>query len=331
MNSPLFSVIIPVYNVAGYIENTISSILKQTYTDYELILVDDGSTDGSEKICDTFKLQYPEYIQVIHKNNRGVSSARNIGIEKARGEYILFVDGDDVIKSNTLELLKKIIDECAPDLIDYNLKFVDLNYKNISESILLNRKNISSNNLILEKINNPLIPCTASCYKNNIINKNNIRFNENLYYVEDALFWINCVINSNNIVSIDNSFYLYTHRLDSAVNSKYVPYFKIKTELIGWNDIKNLTNDNTMVTLIDKRIQEIKYRHMYTYIELYLGHYSELSNIEIIEIKKFIKDNVSLSLKYKEMSRFTRGFKGVLTAYVFNFSPRLYVILKKFF
>ena len=94
--SRLISVIIPVYNVEGFLPLTLESVLHSTCTDYELILVDDGSTDGSGAICDRYA-QENKNIQVIHKPNGGVSSARNSGLDVARGKYVCFIDGDDMI------------------------------------------------------------------------------------------------------------------------------------------------------------------------------------------------------------------------------------------
>lgn len=98
-----FSVIIPVYNVSQYLKACVDSVLAQTYGYYELILVDDGSNDGSEAICDCYASEYGN-VTVIHKENGGQSSARNLGVELARGQYFIFVDSDDYIAANTLEM-----------------------------------------------------------------------------------------------------------------------------------------------------------------------------------------------------------------------------------
>ena len=113
----MFSVIIPVYNVKEYLDECIESVLSQTYKNYEIILVDDGSNDGSELICDRYSNQYNN-IHVCHKENGGQSSARNVGVGLARGEYFVFVDSDDYIASNTLEMFdEKIIRHGEIDVI----------------------------------------------------------------------------------------------------------------------------------------------------------------------------------------------------------------------
>ena len=115
-----FSIIVPVYNVEKYLAQCIDSILMQTFTDYEIILVDDGSADNGGKMCDAYAAKNKN-IKVIHKNNGGLSSARNAGVEIAQGEYILFVDGDDYYDDkNVFSDLNKLTD--GVDVICFGLK-----------------------------------------------------------------------------------------------------------------------------------------------------------------------------------------------------------------
>ena len=102
--NPLISVIVPVYNVEEYLKKCVDSIINQTYKNLEIILVDDGSTDNSSLICDTYAEKY-EQIKVIHKKNGGLSDARNVGIDLAKGEYLTFIDSDDWIKEGFIEYL----------------------------------------------------------------------------------------------------------------------------------------------------------------------------------------------------------------------------------
>ena len=112
---PEISIIVPVYNVEKYIRKCIESILNQTFSDFELILVDDGSTDNSGKICDEYKLK-DDRIIVIHKKNGGLSSARNVGIDKATGKFLGFVDSDDYIEKDMYETLYNDIKEFDADI-----------------------------------------------------------------------------------------------------------------------------------------------------------------------------------------------------------------------
>ena len=125
MTTPFFSIIIPVYNVAGYLEKSISSIKNQSFSDFECILIDDGSTDNSPTICDEL-VKNDSRFHVIHKKNEGVAVARNIGIEKSSGEYILFLDSDDTFELN---LLENIFNETKKEFYD----IVVFGYKRIRE------------------------------------------------------------------------------------------------------------------------------------------------------------------------------------------------------
>lgn len=120
-----FSVLIPVYNTEKYLEECLQSVLNQTYQDFEIILVDDGSTDNSGAICDKFQKDYPNKIKVIHKENQGLISARRVGIADAKGDYCIFVDSDDYILKKLLSELNHIlIKDKAIDLLIYSFNYV---------------------------------------------------------------------------------------------------------------------------------------------------------------------------------------------------------------
>ena len=115
-SNPLFSVIVPVYNIEEYLKKCITSIIEQTYKNIEIILIDDGSTDKSALICDEFA-EKDKRIKVVHKENGGVVSARKVGISIASGEYVVSVDGDDWIEKERLEHLADQISLVAADMI----------------------------------------------------------------------------------------------------------------------------------------------------------------------------------------------------------------------
>ncbi|MBE6820937.1 MAG: glycosyltransferase family 2 protein [Ruminococcaceae bacterium] len=120
-----FSILVPVYNVEQYIEQCVESLLNQTCKgEYEIILVDDGSTDSSGKICDKYAKEYPEKIKVIHKKNEGLVSARQAGIDAAKGEYSLFVDSDDFAEKNLLETVETVLNKnLHTDMVIYSFRY----------------------------------------------------------------------------------------------------------------------------------------------------------------------------------------------------------------
>ena len=118
-NNPKISIIVPVFNVENYLHRCIDSILVQTFKDFEVILVDDGSKDNSGKICDKF-CEENSNMKVIHKKNEGLISARRIALEMSSGDYCVFCDSDDFLEKNALEELHNVISSKNPDLIIYN-------------------------------------------------------------------------------------------------------------------------------------------------------------------------------------------------------------------
>lgn len=118
MAAPRFSIVMPVYNVGAYLDDSVGSVLAQTCCDYEVILVDDGSTDGSGEKCDAYAAGRGNF-QVIHQENRGLLMARRAGFAEARGEYLVSLDSDDALRSDALELVSAAIDQWAPDIVTF--------------------------------------------------------------------------------------------------------------------------------------------------------------------------------------------------------------------
>lgn len=189
MKSPLVSIVVPVYNAEKYLQRCCESVLNQSYKQIELILVDDGSTDNSLEICESFKKQDAR-VKVVHKENGGVSSARNKGIEVAVGEFIMFVDSDDWIDFDTVEVLINLALHNGTDIVVYSL----LNeYPNIQYPLQIDDAVMSINDIInsYKLIKNPDAILCSVCnklYKREIIIKNNIKFLDNIKFGEDFIF-----------------------------------------------------------------------------------------------------------------------------------------------
>lgn len=119
-----YSFIIPVYGVEKYIRQCVDSILAQTYRSFEIIIVDDESSDNCGRIADEYAEKYPQFVRAFHQKNTGAGGARNRGISVAKGEFILFVDGDDYIVSNMLEIIEKYKENHDDDLLLFSYKAV---------------------------------------------------------------------------------------------------------------------------------------------------------------------------------------------------------------
>lgn len=237
----MISIIVPVYNVEKYVELCIVSILNQTFRDIELILVDDGSNDGSGAICDQYAAR-DQRVRVIHKVNGGVSSARNEGMREARGEFICFIDGDDVIHPNMMEVLLNAINEA-----DYDFSMCDI--KRIREDEKIDIKQID-----ITGLSKRVLYCEDFCrrlYKNNngeyynyIVNKLYRRelvldesFSE-LKMAEDIEWLHRVCVKIKHAVLIDADLYFYIQRGSSVTHALMNPRF------LDWIRAYDLCLDN---------------------------------------------------------------------------------------
>lgn len=125
MEKTFFSVIVPVYNAEKYLADCMGSVLRQDFSDYEIVLVNDGSQDGSGQICDAYRAKYPDRIRVLHKENQGQLSARLAGLRLAVGQYICFLDSDDCLADNALRKLHQVIADTRPDVVLFRWRCID--------------------------------------------------------------------------------------------------------------------------------------------------------------------------------------------------------------
>ncbi|MED3939488.1 glycosyltransferase family 2 protein [Priestia megaterium] len=216
---PAISIIVPVYNVEEYLEKCIDSILKQTFKDFELILVNDGSTDNCGEICDKY-VGKDNRVRVIHKKNGGLSDARNSGIEAAKGHYIGFVDSDDWIEPNMYEILYTLCVENGADISTCSINIWDKENKRKCWGASNTTKIFDSRIAIKYMYDDKLSGFTAW---NKLYNKNvfkNIRFPKGRIY-EDAAIMYKIYDNSNQIIFIDNPLYNYIYRRSSITRSSF--------------------------------------------------------------------------------------------------------------
>ena len=228
----LISVIIPVYNVEKYLNKCLDSVISQTYNNIEIILIDDGSPDKCGVICDEYSKK-DKRIKVIHKNNEGVSIARNLGIEKAKGEYITFIDSDDYVEKNYIETLYKMCKKNNSDMSICGTIDVNETGKIVSESKKINKNmtNVEAlQELLEEKHFNNVV--WAKLYKLSLLD--NIKFKENIKIAED-IDVIYKVLDKTTKVSIDtnNILYYYRIRKNSVTQRGYNNDWKKAIEIIG--------------------------------------------------------------------------------------------------
>lgn len=215
----LFSVIVPVYNIEKWISKCVESILQQEYADYELILVDDGSTDNSGKICDQYALN-DNKIKAFHKKNGGLSDARNYGVSQAQGDYMLFVDGDDYIAEWTLKIIAQEIREETPDII-----LSEGMYKVYNNNIIIkkcfdkeNFKGISGTEALQEMLKvGDYYSAWGKCYRTEYWKEKDFAFKKGRLAEDFQL--IDKVILEAAKVSMVQSYYYYQSREGSIMHS----------------------------------------------------------------------------------------------------------------
>lgn len=205
------SIIIPIYNVEKYIHRCVNSILEQTYSNIEIILVNDGSTDNCPKVCDIYEKK-DNRIKVIHKNNGGLSSARNKGLDIATGEYIAFVDGDDYIHKNMIGELTNVAENNEVDIVHCNFEMVDeegniIKCKNrtYKEEKTLNSYETICGHVIDYKVK---VMAWNKLYKSELFK--NLRFEEGYVY-EDELLFPKIISKSNKNIILNKKLYFYVY------------------------------------------------------------------------------------------------------------------------
>lgn len=246
----LISIIVPVYKVEQYLPRCIDSILAQIYTNFELILVDDGSPDNCPQICDDYA-QKDKRIKVIHKENGGVSSARNMGIDNAKGDFICFVDSDDWIREDYLQKLYDAIENTDISICDYYVAYSEEKYKelhSVSKARIINKDfgayfdSSASHRAIW-----------GTLYKKDVIK--DIYFREDLKIAEDFLFQIQSIKKAKNINYVDDCLYYYFMNENSVMGNKNNLENRYRNEIEGLLACKTeFENDEHMVSICNFHI-----------------------------------------------------------------------------
>lgn len=306
MNEDLISIIVPIYNVENQLDRCIESLINQTYKKIEIILVNDGSTDNSLKICNKY-IEKDCRIKLIHKENEGLSAARNTGLNVAKGKYILYVDSDDYIEYDACEQLLKgdvdnvdfIVGACRKI---YNEKISYLKHTNIKPKI-----SYKSKDFIISSIKNLewYAPSWLNLYKRDFLLKNNL-YHKAGYLFEDMEILPKIFLSASKISYVDYPFYNYVIRENSITTS---PNTSKKTEMIleiynNWMYIIN--------SLPDKELKKYLYGIL---IKLYM------KSAKVMKIKGWKIDGITnfFAIKY------ALNIKEKIKVLYFNIAPNLYI------
>ncbi len=233
------SIIVPIYNVEDYLEKCLDSLVNQTFNDYEILCINDGSPDNSQKIIEKYEKKYPNLVFGFKKENGGLSDARNYGLSKAKGDYVLFIDSDDYIEKNTLEILYSEVVK-GYDIVSFNFN-----------KIWDDGKIVPCINQKIDDYKKFMIAFPMACnkiFKRKLFD-DEFKFKKGILY-EDLEFIPSLVLKTNKISSIDNYLYYYYQRKGSIMNQN-----KFNNRLL---DIFTVLN-----SLEDRFIKNNKYNEYY--------------------------------------------------------------------
>lgn len=296
-NTPLISIIVPVYNTESYLRNTIDSVLRQEYKNWELILVDDGSTDGSGRICDEYS-ERDSRIRVLHKSNSGVSDTRNKGLEIAKGEWVFFLDSDDELFPNSLSKMLEwskgvdmVVCVFLMNITDPQRKF---QVKDNKPKKLID-KTVNAKRFVNSLINRDfsIAPTVfPKLYKTNIIRHNNLHFASDIYYAEDQLFLAQYVCcKETKSIHINNKIPVYQYNIwPGNATSKMKATFnnRLFTDFVGFNRIYETYHR----AFNDRRIDNWAKLCAYT-SGRHIQELIEKSDNASTEQKAYVKENLS--------------------------------------
>lgn len=288
------SIIVPVYNVENYLKKCVQSILLQTFKDFEVILVDDGSTDQSGKLCDELAC-LDERISVVHQKNRGLSAARNAGLAMAKGKYVAFIDSDDWILEDMIAVLHELILKKQADI-------AECNYIKVSKESEIKQPDLQVVELIGEEKNLELY--SERCFGAIVVwNKlYDIRLFDNLLFCEgrrneDQIITPQLFYKANKIVSTNHIGYCYFQRPGSIMHSSFS--LKNLEALDAYKDTRNF--------LIQKQLYQALEYHDATYAFLILKYIrllkkSRLDNKRVIQLKREFDTLLKCFLKNKTLN-----------------------------
>lgn len=278
------SIIVPIYNVEIYLEKCINSILNQTLSDFELIMVNDGSTDRSGEICDKYGM-IDSRIKIIHKKNGGLSSARNAGLDVARGEYIGFVDSDDYIDKQMYEKMIEKSIKSNSDIVICDMKY-NLNGKDISQTQFKDFGIMNRNEALIKYFNHRYFKSHAQnkIYKKELFN--NIRFPEGKLFEDVAVFY-KLLYKSRRISFINEKLYIYNQGNSNSItkkciNNKHFDLIDNALEIVQFfiknNESQELFNASSEMYFISVK----------TFFEMLYSSKKNMSSIEFKNMQKLL-------------------------------------------
>lgn len=313
-----FTIVIPIYNAAEHLSKCLDSVLSQSYKNIEIVCINDGSTDNSLQILEKY-LEKDNRIKIISQKNSGVSAARNLGLENAKGDYILFVDSDDWLELDACKILLNTINNKNCDLVYFNYYAIS---SSIKREINITNRKITPNYFLTY---GGLCNC---CYKKDFINKNNIHFPTNIKISEDIVFKTIVILNNPLIEIIPKSLYNYFYTRENSATKDYRN--GIKENIKGYEYLKN-TENYQMATI------EIRLLILDNWAKLIFGMWSSIpmkllnnnynNQIDnfLLNYKNFEKKNYKNLVGYKRLKnkwiiRFLKNIRDIFFNIIYRSS-----------
>lgn len=244
----IITIVVPVYNVENELERCVNSLLSQTVDDIEILLIDDGSKDQSGTICDNLS-EKDKRIHVYHKKNGGLSDARNYGLLRSKGEYVLFVDSDDYIDLNTCEKFIHAIEHCRADVIvGEAIKYENNQLYNMIHTNLVEGKVYTAKQYILDsiKVNEFFAPSWLNIYRKDFLLENCLFFAKGFFH-EDMEILPKIFLSAKKISYMSGPFYHYVIRTNSIMTSKNPKKYNDSIEILQkWDGIFSVIDDKEL-------------------------------------------------------------------------------------
>ncbi|MGF2145768.1 glycosyltransferase [Vagococcus fluvialis] len=290
----MFSIIVPIYNVEEYLDRCLTSIVNQTKRPYEVVLVDDGSTDSSFEICDLFVKKY-DYFKYIKKENGGLSDARNCGIKESSGEYILFLDSDDSIDEHTIEKFSSLIEYKKDiEVIVGNAYRIENGEKIFLDNFFKDNLVRSGVEYYYESLKNNKLPIASWLYifRKDFILNNQLSFEKGIFH-EDEDFTPKALLRANTILCTDIFFYNYYIRENSITTSTN----KLEKRLLDLKNTYNRLKKNKLILNNRLLYQEVQNYWLNIFLEyLFMIKDTEINNIiskkDIFKMKALRKSKI---------------------------------------
>ncbi len=246
MDSPKVSIIVPVYNAEPYLRRCLDSIQAQTVADFEVILVDDGSTDESGAICDEYA-EIDSRIRVFHKENGGVAAARQQGLDESGGEYVIHADPDDWVEPKMLEMMYNEAKKNDADVV-----ICDFYVNDLQKEYRVKQQPSSLEHLVVlsELFQHLHGSCWNKLVRRSCLERYGVNFPQNVSYCEDLSFWVSLFKHPVKIVYLSEAFYHYVQHSDSIVHS-----YMNKEDDDGWKLMNHLENELRLYPEIKKKAQ----------------------------------------------------------------------------